>query len=90
MVRNFPDIRVFFFSPFLADSGCEEQDDGLLGWMKASATYLSHGNYKLRFLQNRLQKLDLHDDFAAYNVSRPDKTAFPVKAMTDSHLLRDR
>ena len=36
-------ITGFFDSSFLADSGGEEQDDGLLSWMEASTTYLSRG-----------------------------------------------
>ena len=35
VARNFLDIRLFD-SPFLAVSGGEEQDNGLLDWMKAS------------------------------------------------------
>ena len=35
----------FFNSPFLADSGGEEQDDGLLGQSKASTVYLSHSKW---------------------------------------------
>ena len=32
VARNFLNIKkIFFDSPFLADSGGEEQDDGLLG-----------------------------------------------------------
>ena len=45
----------FSGSPFLADSGGEELDDGLLGQMKASTAYLSHG--KLQLLHNQLKIL---------------------------------
>ena len=35
----------FFDSPFLADSGGEEQDDGLLSKMKVFTTYLSRSKW---------------------------------------------
>ena len=60
----FLDIRLFD-SPFLPDTGGEEQDDGLLGYIKASTAYFSHG--KLELLHNRLQQLDLCEGFVTYN-----------------------
>ena len=58
----------FSGSPFLADSGSKELDDGLLGQMKASTAYLLHG--KLQVLPNQLNILTYMGGgggFAAYN-----------------------